>query len=155
MSRAFVKEQDGSELGNDLPEFAVSPHRNLVTPGGLELIEGEIHRLRSALTEARSAQDRPAIARRARDLRYWSNRRASAEVVPPSTDASVVRFGATVVLQPATGAQATFRIVGEDEAAPTEGRISYVSPLARALLGHRIGDTIEFAGGEAEIVSIE
>lgn len=154
MSRAFVKEQEGSEVGLDLPELIVSPHRNLVTPAGLEQIEGELRRLRDALAQARADDDRAAVARHARDLRYWSQRRASAEVVPPPADSDVVRFGSSVVLQPAGREAATFRIVGEDEAAPAEGRISYVSPLARALLGQRVGETVEFGGADAEIVRI-
>jgi transcription elongation GreA/GreB family factor len=154
VSRAFVKEQDGSEVEQDLPELVVSPHRNLVTAAGLEQIEGELRRLRDALTQARADDDRAAVARHSRDLRYWKQRRASAEVVPSPTDLDVVRFGSTVVLQPAGREASTFRIVGEDEAAPAEGRISYVSPLARALLGQRVGETVEFGGTEAEIVEI-
>jgi len=155
MSRAFVKEQDGSEVDQDLPELVVSPHRNFVTAEGLAHIESELQRLRASLTEARAAEDRSAIARLSRDLRYWSQRRASAELVPAQADASVVRFGSGVVLEPDDGTRVRFRIVGEDEAAPADGRISYVSPLAQALLGQRVGDAIDFAGREAEIVAIE
>lgn len=154
MSRAFVKEQDGSEVDQDLPELVVSPHRNLVTPAGLEQIEGELRRLRDALTQARADDDRAAVARHTRDLRYWSQRRASAEVVPPPAEFDVVRFGSCVVLRPAGREASTFRIVGEDEAAPAEGRISYVSPLARSLLGQHVGETVEFGGVDAEIVEI-
>ncbi len=154
MSRAFVKEQDGSEVDDDLPELVVSPHRNFVTPVGLGRIEGELRRLRDALTEARAANDRAAIARHSRDLRYWTQRRGSAEVVPPPVDQDVVRFGSSVVLQPDARDTVTFTIVGEDEAAPAQGRISYVSPLARSLLGQRVGNTVEFGGAAAQILAI-
>lgn len=154
MSRAFVKEQDGSEVEQDLPELVVSPHRNLVTSGGLALIDAEVHRLREAVTAARAVDDGPAVARYSRDLRYWTQRRGSAEVVPPPDDVTTVRFGSTVILQPEHGSSSTFRIVGEDEAAPAEGRISYVSPLAQSLLRQRIGDEVDFAGRSAEIVGI-
>lgn len=154
MSRAFVKEKDGSEVDQDLPELVVSPHRNLVTPQGLAQIDAEVRSLREALTAARATEDGPAIARYSRDLRYWTQRRGSAEVMPPPDDATAVRFGSTVVLQPEQGASSTFRIVGEDEAAPSEGRISYVSPLAQSLLGQHVGDEVEFAGRRAEIIGI-
>ncbi|MGB5103427.1 MAG: GreA/GreB family elongation factor [Steroidobacteraceae bacterium] len=154
MSRAFVKEQDGGEVDQDLPELVVSPHRNLVTPEGLAQIDAEVVKLREALSAARAAEDGPAIARCSRDLRYWAQRRSSAEVVPPPADATTVRFGSSVVLQPADGPPTTFRIVGEDEAAPADGRISYVSPLARSLLGQRVGDEVELAGRSAELVAI-
>ncbi len=81
MSRAFVKESDGGE-GQELPELQVSPHRNLVTAAGLALIEANVERLQSDLSEARAADDRAAVARIQRDLRYWSERQRTAERVP-------------------------------------------------------------------------
>jgi transcription elongation GreA/GreB family factor len=143
MSRAFVKEQDGAEVEQDLPELVVSPHRNLVTPDGLEQIDAEVHRLREALTGARAAEDGTSVARYSRDLRYWTRRRGSAEVVPPPDDATRVRFGSTVVLQPEQGPSSTFRIVGEDEADLKLGLINISSPIARALIGKEEGDTAE------------
>jgi len=154
VSRAFVKEQDGAEVDTDLPELVVSPHRNLVTPEGLAHIEDRLHRVREAVAEARASGDRAAIARHSRDLRYWEQRRASAEVVPLAAGSGIVRFGSRVVLQPEHEASLVFRIVGEDEAAPAEGRVSYVSPLAQAMIGGRVGDFVAFGDGEAEIVEI-
>jgi transcription elongation GreA/GreB family factor len=154
MSRAFVKEADGLAAEQNLPELRISEHRNLVTERGLELLEAEVRRLESDLAAARAADDAATIARLARDLRYWAARRSSAEVVPPPADAATVRFGTAVTLQRADGIEVTYRIVGEDEAAPAEGRISYVSPLARALLGRQAGATVAFGDSEAEIVSI-
>ena len=74
MSRAFVKESDGLEAEQNLPELRISEHRNLVTARGLELIEAEVRRLEAALGDARAAEDGAAIARLARDLRYWTAR---------------------------------------------------------------------------------
>jgi transcription elongation GreA/GreB family factor len=154
MSRAFVKEMDGAEAEADLPELAVSPHRNLVTPVGLAQIEAEQRRLRDLLSAARAAADQAAAARHSRDLRYWDRRRATAEVVPEGPAADRVRFGSRVVLRADDGCTLAFRIVGEDEAAPAEGRISYVAPLASALLGAQVGESVALGSGTAEITEI-
>lgn len=153
MSRAFVKEGEGNEL-DALPELVVSPHRNFVTPEGLTLIETTLARLESELSEARTAGDRGTIARAERDLRYWRQRRISAELVEPEASPRVVRFGSRVRLVTADGQSASFRIVGEDEADPKRGLVSYVSPLAAELLGAAAGDEVRFRGGTAEIESI-
>jgi transcription elongation GreA/GreB family factor len=154
MSRAFVKDQDEDQGADDIPDRVVSPHRNLVTASGLAQIDEELRRSRDGLAAARSSADRAEIARHRRDLRYWTERRGSAELVPAPTDTEKVRFGSTVTLAPTRGEQRTFRIVGEDEAAPAEGRISYVSPLAQSLLGGQVGDSVAFGDGEAEVVRI-
>ena len=153
MSRAFVKEQDGEGV-EDLPELAVSAHRNLVTPDGLAQIEAHLKRLATELAEARSAGDRPATARVERDLRYWSSRRASAELVTPVAEPAVVRFGCAVELRTPDGETVTFRIVGEDQSDPVRGLISWVSPLAESLLGAAVGDEVTFRGAPAAIVAI-
>lgn len=155
MSRAFVKEADGSEVFEDLPDRPVSTERNLVTASGLAMIEAETARLRTALAEAQAAGRRNAIAEASRDLRYWTARRANAERADPPADTSLVRFGHSVTVERADGRVQTFRIVGEDEADPTEGLLSHASPLARALMGKAAGDVIRAGSGEAEIVSIE
>jgi transcription elongation GreA/GreB family factor len=154
MSRAFVKESDGAEL-DDLPELVVSPHRNLVTAAGLQLIEATLSRLDDDLTSARAAGDRATMARIERDLRYWRQRRATAEVVTEAATPGVVRFGSTVTLETGSGATHRFRIVGEDESDPRRGLISYVSPLAEALLGARAGDEVDLRDERAEVVAIE
>jgi transcription elongation GreA/GreB family factor len=66
-----------------------------------------------------------------------------------------VHFGSTVTVRRNDGRTQTFRIVGEDEAQPSQGTISHVAPLARALFGKAVGDIVEFAGGEAEILAIK
>jgi transcription elongation GreA/GreB family factor len=153
MSQAFVKESDGEE-GQQLPELLVSPHRNLVTPAGLKQIDAAVERLQGDLSEARAAEDRAAIARIQRDLRYWTERLRTAEVVALTSTADKVRFGSTVTLEKGDGERVEYRIVGEDEADPAQGRISYVSPIARMLIGASIGDVVALADGEATIISL-
>jgi transcription elongation GreA/GreB family factor len=154
MSRAFVKESDGSELDRDFPERAISPHRNLVTPDGLAQIVEALRESREAVSAARAAVDSAALARAERDLLYWTKRFATAEPIPYPTDTATVRFGSRVTITDADGQERTYRIVGEDEAAPTEGKLSYASPLARQLLGCEAGDVVPSAAGEVEVIAI-
>jgi transcription elongation GreA/GreB family factor len=153
MSRAFVKEDDGAD-GEELAELQVSPHRNLVTVEGLAQIEASVERLRAGLSAARAAEDRAEVRRIQRDLRYWTARQRTAELVPPAAPGGKARFGSTVTLATADGGQLEYRIVGEDEADPARGRISYVSPLARRLIGAAQGDPVELQEGVAEILGI-
>ena len=153
MSRAFVKETDGSE-GQELPELQVSPHRNLVTAAGHAQIEANVERLQAELTEARGADDRAAVARIQRDLRYWRERLRTAERVPIKPSPDSVRFGSTVTLEKTGRQVVVYQVVGEDEADPAKGRISYVSPIARQLIGSSVGDVATLADGDAEIVAI-
>jgi transcription elongation GreA/GreB family factor len=155
MSRAFIKESDGSEL-DELPELAVSPHRNLVTPSGLAQMEAALARLEADLAAARVEGDRYAVARIERDLRYWRRRRGSAELVATEeVTARRVRFGSRVTLRDRSGAPLTYRIVGEDESDPKVGLISYVSPLAEQMLGCEVGDLVDLRDGLAEVVAVE
>lgn len=153
MSRAFVREQDGQDVFDDLPDRPLSPYPNLVTAQGLAAIEAEVARLQAALPDV--GEDREARARLGRDLRYWQHRLSSAELVPPPPDTRTVHFGSTVTIARDDGARRTYSIVGEDEADPAQGRISYVSPLARELLGKPVGEVVAAGQGEAEIVAIE
>jgi transcription elongation GreA/GreB family factor len=157
VSRAFVKESDADALG--LPDRPISPHPNLVTPAGLAAIEHELARYHAAHGAAVAAADKAAIDAAQRELRYWNARRASAQVVEPRADKSQVAFGATITMRRQNSHDKpartqTFRIVGEDEADPAKGTLSHVSPLARALFGKAIGDSVEIAGGDVEILAI-
>jgi transcription elongation GreA/GreB family factor len=152
MSRAFVKETDEVP---ELPDRPVSEHPNLVTKRGLALIEAEVERHRQALAEAQSADDREKAAAAQRELRYWTARRATAEVQPPPPDCESVRLGCRVTIERDDGRKQTFRIVGEDEADPAAETLSYVAPLARALIGKEVGDVVPAGQGEAEILKIE
>jgi len=152
MSRAFVK--DLEDAVEELPDRPISSHPNLVTAEGLARIEAEVARLQQEHAAAHEAKDRATLARVARDLRYWTARRASAQLAPQPSDRSKVHFGATVSIVRDDGRRQTFRIVGEDEADPAHGTLSHVSPLARALFGKGVGDTVEVANSQAEIVEI-
>ena len=157
MSVAFTKEGDAEAVAANLPDRPISAHPNLVTPSGLVQLDLELAAARAAFDTAQAAggiaADRTAMARATRDLRYWSARRASAQLVEPS-DCKHVRFGCAVTLERADGSTVTYRITGEDEADPAAGRIAYVAPAARALLGKNVGDVATIAGGEVEIVAI-
>lgn len=150
MSRAFVKESDGAD-GEELAELQVSPHRNLVTPEGLARIEATAERLRAELSTARAAEDRAGVRRIQRDLRYWSERQRTAEVVKAGPPGAKVRFGSAVTLEREDGGAVDYRIVGEDEAEPAAGRISWVSPIAKRLIGAEAGDEIELPDGRAVV----
>lgn len=154
MSRAFVKDDDGGTGVEDLPDRLVSEHRNLVTPEGLAAIDAEIDRLQDAYAAAQGSADRSALQRVARDLRYWTARRSTAEVQEPPPSDGVVHFGSKVAIRRADGRKQTYRIVGEDEADPAKGTLSYVSPLAQALLGRRAGDEVKAGASTAEIEEI-
>ncbi|MFL5226423.1 MAG: transcription elongation factor GreA [Microvirga sp.] len=154
MSSAFVKEPEGGEAFEDLPDRPISPHPNFVTPEGFSRIEAELERLHREHAAAQEADDKASLARTARDLRYWTARRNTAQVVTPPADAAEAHFGSTVTIEREDGRRQTFRIVGEDEADPAHGSVSYVSPLARALAGKSVGDVAQVAGGEVELVAV-
>jgi transcription elongation GreA/GreB family factor len=155
MSGAFTKEQDDDDDPRvDLPDRPISPHRNLVTAEGLAQIEAELTRLQAELEAALAEEDKHAVARAQRDLRYWTARRASAEVVHPIADTSHVRFGHRVVVEDEGGHQRAYRLVGEDEADPAKGLIPYVAPLAKAMLGKSVGEAVDLPNQKAEIVEI-
>lgn len=155
MSRAFVKESDEEDV-SALPERPVSEHPNLVTPAGLQQIEARIRALESERETARAAEDKGALARIARDLRYWNARRANARVIEPATERpDTVRFGMRVTVRFEDGTERSFRLVGEDEADPPRGAVSWVSPVATALLGRSEGERVNVVGRDAEIVLIE
>ena len=153
MSRAFVKESD--QDGDALPERVISPHPNLVTARGLALLEARVRELEAERSAARQANTADALARITRDLRYFQARRDSAKPVAPAALPKQVRFGVRATLRLPGGATQSFRLVGEDEADPKAGLISYVSPLARALMGLGVGDELPFAGQTAEILELQ
>jgi len=159
MSVAFTREEDYEAQAANLPDRPISAHPNLVTRDGLHAIDQALAEARAAYTEAQSAgdvsADRTAMARATRDLRYWSARRASAQLTEPAEAPGQVQFGRTVHIVRQDGRRQTFRIVGEDEADPSIGKISYVSPLAQVLLGKEEGDVVQAAGSEVEILKVD
>jgi len=158
MSRAFVKESDGAVEA--LPELEISTNPNWVTATGLAQLQGRVESLEVERDAARAARDNGVadaalIARIERDLRYFRARLASARLVSPSASRSGAYFGCKVTLAYPDGSRRRFRIVGEDEADPKAGLLSWVAPLARALEGAESGDEISFAGTTVEVVSVE
>lgn len=158
MSVAFTREEDLEATAADLPDRPISPHANLVTSAGLEAIEAELASARAAYAAAQAQgsieADRTAMARATRDLRYWSARRATAQLVESPAEGAV-RFGGSVTIEREDGRTQTWRIVGEDEADPAAGTVSHVSPLARALIGKRVGDEALVAGQSVEVTAVD
>jgi transcription elongation GreA/GreB family factor len=152
MNKAFVKDDEGQI--DVLPDREIPPNPNLVTAEGLAQIERMQAELSKQLSAAEEGDDLNAMAHIARDLRYWTARRSNAELVPPPTDKSKVAFGSRVTILRDDGRRQTFRIVGLDEADPEKGTLSYISPMAQALSGKSVGDTIRVAGAEVEVVEI-
>ena len=153
MSRAFVRESDRDTEA--LPERPVSAHPNLVTPAGLRHISAQVAELEHARQAAREVADTVLLERINRDLRYWTQRATTARLIAPQAAPDAVRFGTRVTVRFEEGSERTFQLVGEDEANPTVGLLSWVAPLAAALIGKEIGDLVDFQGQRLKIVSIE
>ena len=158
MSVAFTKETDHEASAADLPDRPVSTQPNLVTAQGLAAIEQALADARAAYASARAdgeiQADRTAMARATRDLRYWSARRSTAQLTQRDPDKPGAQFGDRVTIEREDGRRQSFRIVGEDEADPKQGSVSWVSPLAQALLGRAVGDVAMVAGAEVELVEL-
>ncbi len=156
MSVASTRDADVESAAADLPDRPISSQPNLVTASGLAALDAALAEAKAAYALAQSAAgigaDRTPMARATRDLRYYAARRASAQRLDTSGESMVVRFGDTVTFERDDGRRQTYRIVGEDEADPAAGAISYVSPLARALLGKTVGDTAALGDGELEVL---
>jgi transcription elongation factor GreB len=170
MSKAFTKDNDGA------PEEEIAPvhelpltAKNYVTPQGLASLKDELKRLLdddkpdlarqlSAAMAASLDLEIPPLKKRLRGLdarvHYLHERIRNAEVIDPAArrqDETRVFFGATVRFANGEGDERTVRIVGVDEAEASRGDISFVSPLAKALLGASEGDSVPFRapGGNA------
>ena len=163
MSRAFIKEDDSNTSAEELPERPQSPHPNYVTPGGLTALQSllaELQEQRRQLLEhpdAILAQEHLKPVER--DIRYFQERIERAVVIDPAGQPrDKVSFGALVSTVD-DDAKRRFAIVGEDEADPAVGKISWVSPLARVLTGAAVGDSVVWkrpAGDKTlEITAIE
>ena len=153
MSRAYTKEEHNEQLA-DVGERPVSQERNLVTEEGLKFIERQLHDLKQDLGQATRQQDRMKMATLSSDLRYWQARRDNAELFRPDPNEKTVRFGMTVTVRKEDGRPLTWKIVGEDEADPGKGKISHVSPMAKALFGKSVGDVVIVNDDEWEIISL-
>ncbi len=159
MSVAFTKE-DSAETASEtlLPDRPVSPHPNLVTEAGLKALQFQLDQAREAYKAAQKIEDVNERRRQAaiplRDARYFAERVRTAQVVPDPASADTVAFGSTVTFRRDDGRVQTYHIVGEDEADPKAGSISFMSPVARLLMGKAVGDVVELSGQELEIIAI-
>lgn len=149
MSRAFVKE-DADRPPPPPLERPVSTAPNRVTPRGARLIDAEIARLEADIA---AEGDEATAELLRRDLRYWTTRRATPEPVEREERPEAAGFGTRVSVR-RDGKVSTHLIVGEDEADPESGRISWTSPLAQALEGAEPGETVPLSAG-GRIIAVD
>jgi transcription elongation GreA/GreB family factor len=146
MSRAFVKESDEDLVSDELPERPQSPYPNYVTPAGLARLQAqytELQERRARLAEADDSLSKQQVRQVQRDLRYFQQRLESAiRVEISSQPQDEVHFGAVVEVSDENGERHTFSIVGEDEADVGAGKISWASPLGKAMIGSKVGDNV-------------
>ena len=159
MSVAFTKE-DSAETASEtlLPDRPVSPHPNLVTEAGLQALESALRQAREAYEAAQQIEDvnqrRRQAATPLRDARYFAARVRTAQIVATPSSTESVAFGSTVTFRRDDGRVQKYCIVGEDEADPKAGSISFVSPVAKSLMGKAVGDVVATSGQELEIIAI-
>lgn len=159
MSVAFTKEESAETASETLlPDRPVSPHPNLVTEAGLKALEFQLQQAREVYETAQKIEDVNERRRQAaiplRDVRYFAARVRTAQVVAHPTSTDTVAFGSAVTFRRDDGRVQKYRIVGEDEADPKAGSISFASPVARLLLGKAVGDEVDASGQNLEIISI-
>ncbi|WP_315805697.1 transcription elongation factor GreA [Bradyrhizobium sp. SZCCHNS3002] len=157
MSVAFTKEESAETAAEtQLPDRPVSPHPNLVTDAGLKALEAQLLQAQTAYEAAQKIEDVNERRRGSalRDARYFAARVRTAQVMPAPASTDQIAFGSTVTFKRGDGRVQTYTIVGEDEADPKRGMISYVSPVARLLMGKSVGDVVEVTGQELEILTI-
>ena len=159
MSVAFTKEESAETAAEtQLPDRPISPHLNLVTAQGFAALERQLQEAKNAYEAAQKTEDvnerRRLSAGPLRDMRYFAERVRTAQVIAAPDGADTVAFGSTVTFSRADGRKQTYRIVGEDEADPKAGSISYVSPVARAVMGKVVGDVVTVGNQDIEIIAI-
>jgi transcription elongation GreA/GreB family factor len=159
LSVAFTKEESAETASETLlPDRPISPHPNLVTAAGLQALQTQLTEARQAYEAAQAIEDvnekRRQSAVPLRDARYLGERLRTAQLVPDPTSTDIVAFGSTVTFSRPDGRVQTYRIVGEDEADPKAGSISFVSPVARSLIGKAVGDVVGAGSQEIEILAI-
>lgn len=159
MSVAFTKEESAETAAEtQLPDRPISPHPNLVTEAGLKALEVQLREAREAYEAAQQIEDVNERRRQAavplRDVRYFDERLRTARLVADPASTDTVAFGSTVTFSRADGRVQKYRIVGEDEADPKAGSISFVSPVAKSLMGKAVGDVVGSGNQELEITAI-
>lgn len=158
MSRAFVKEPDGDQVADDQPETPQSPHPNYITQAGAlkhkEKLAGLREEHRKLVSDTGDLLNKVRVAQIEREIRFLQGRIERAIVVDPSEQpADKVCFGATIEVEDEHTSVHAFTIVGEDETSAAQGKVSWVSPLAHALLGRSVGDNVTWhrPSGDAEL----
>ena len=159
MSRAFVKESDDDLVAGELPERPLSTHQNYVTPHGLEALQARVRELNERHEQLKLRSEEDSIAKQKlreveRDLRYFNAQLERAFVVDPAGQPrDKVHFGALVTIVDEDGKGHRFSIVGDDEADVAAGKISWDSPLAKAMIGSKVGDVVKWRrpAGDAEV----
>jgi transcription elongation factor GreB len=160
MSKAFTRDENE---GPDIPDVVPAPSliapgaKNYITPGGAQNLRAELQKLvevtRPELVEARDDPDaKRQLARLDQRIRQLEESLQTAEIVEPAEDGrDVVRFGAWVTVGEPAGEDTTYRIVGVDETDPENNWVSWMSPIAKALLNRKRGDRVpfKFPSGEA------
>jgi transcription elongation GreA/GreB family factor len=159
LSVAFTKEESAETAAETLlPDRPISPHPNLVTEAGLQALQSQLQDARAAYEAAQAIEDVSEKRRQSavplRDVRYLTERLRTAQVIPAPASSDIVAFGSTVTFSRTDGRVQTYRIVGEDEADPKAGSISFVAPVARSLMGKAVGDVVGSGAQEIEILSI-
>ena len=163
MSRAFVKESDEEQASGELPERPLSAAPNYVTAHGMEALRARLKDLQSEREQLAAAAEpmaRQRLLEIKRDIRYFAAQIERATLVDlDGKPRDEVHFGARVTIRDEHGKDHSFHIVGDDEADVAAGSISWASPLAKALLGARVGDTVKWrrpaGASEVGIVAID
>jgi len=147
MSVAFRREGDDEHLEPKF-ELPIPPGPNRVTARGLAQIAAKVTELEHQIAVL---TDEAALKAARREHRYWSTRQATAELMPRA-DGTTVAFGCSVTLRH-NGKLRSVTLVGDDEADPAAGLVSFSSPLARAIIGTEAGEMVDFAG-KADAIAI-
>jgi len=163
MSRAFVKDSDEDQVAGEVPERPLAAHPNYVTPQGLEQLQARAKELQDlheqvARGAGEDSQAKQKLREIERDQRYFKAQLERAVVVDPAGQPQdEVHFGANVTIADEDGKSQRFSIVGDDEADVAAGKISWASPLARAMLGAKVGDTVKWRrpAGDVEVELLE
>lgn len=178
MSKAFTKESDDGSFDEVIPEpkDPLPPGaKNYVTPEGAEALRAELRRLEEVVrprvagakrqrsetesaVEGKSLSPKTRLAAVDRRIQFVGDRIASMVVVDPKAqDQDSVHFGAAVTVADEEGNERVYKIVGVDESEPAEGRVSFISPIGRALISAREGDavTVELPDGSIELEVLE
>jgi transcription elongation GreA/GreB family factor len=159
LSVAFTKEESAETASETiLPDRPISSNPNLVTETGLKALQLQLRQAQEAYETAQKTEDvnerRRLSAIPSRDARYFAERLRTAQLIPEPDSKDVVAFGSTVTFSRADGRVQKYRIVGEDEAEPRAGSVSFASPVAKSLLGRAVGDVVGSGNQQLEIVAI-